>query len=162
MSRTRVKKAWSDACEECQQLKQFVVGEKITRMLDGCVKCSNSKDGSGFRTRECESCDFYCGEYGNCDSCNISKKCETCKEFKKTSLVILRDCYTLGSPKVGDTAFAETFTKNHKSMQANRPYKPAYWRIANEYDPGNFSVEQNSAKDFFSKCYTDTSLLFLM
>ncbi|KAG0008845.1 hypothetical protein BGZ80_002992, partial [Entomortierella chlamydospora] len=136
-SRTEEKKNWPDRCNECLQTKNREVGEKITALLEGCSECNNSRTGSRDWIRECESCDSYCGECGDCESCTMWIKCTACKDLRKTylaDLVILRDCYTYGSPKVGNTEFAETFAKNQKAMQA-RPYKPAYWRIANEYDP---------------------------
>ncbi|KAF9950239.1 hypothetical protein BGZ72_008071 [Mortierella alpina] len=46
------------------------------------------------------------------------------------------DCYTFGSPRVGNTVFAEAFASNQKISLSSSPYKPAYWRIAKEFDPG--------------------------
>ncbi|KAG0257544.1 hypothetical protein BG011_003904 [Mortierella polycephala] len=133
--RTRMKQRGRDDCDPCQRSKQDKVGKAITRMVEGCEVCKDSMDQEGVRMHKCESCDSYCGECGDCNSCNIGKYCKDCKEVRKTSLVILRDCYTFGSPKVGDTEFAETFAKNQKNIQAKGAYKPAYWRITNEYDP---------------------------
>ncbi|KAK3813001.1 MAG: hypothetical protein J3Q66DRAFT_403218 [Benniella sp.] len=63
-------------------------------------------------------------------------------------LLILRDCYTVASPKVGDSTFADEFARNHVHYCAQSPYKPTYWRIAADMDvvphlPPGFSVDSN-------------------
>ena len=54
-------------------------------------------------------------------------------------LLILRDCYTVASPKVGDSTFADEFARNHVHYCAQSPYKPTYWRIAADMDVGKDS-----------------------
>ncbi|KAF9571816.1 hypothetical protein EC968_010616 [Mortierella alpina] len=48
-----------------------------------------------------------------------------------SKLLVLRDCYTFGSPRVENTVFAKVFASNQK---ARNPYHASYWRIANEFD----------------------------
>ncbi|KAF9926833.1 hypothetical protein FBU30_003655 [Linnemannia zychae] len=48
-------------------------------------------------------------------------------------LLVLRDCYSIASPKIGDSVFANEFAKYQYEYCQASPYKSIYWRIvANE------------------------------
>ncbi|KAG0364818.1 hypothetical protein BC939DRAFT_476502 [Gamsiella multidivaricata] len=49
-------------------------------------------------------------------------------------LLVLRDCYSIASPKIGDSTFAEQFARNHLRFCCESPYKPTYWRIVADKD----------------------------
>ncbi|KAI8363538.1 Alpha/Beta hydrolase protein [Mortierella sp. GBAus27b] len=49
-------------------------------------------------------------------------------------LLVLRDCYTVASPKVGDSIFADEFARNHLHYCAQSPYKSTYWRLVADKD----------------------------
>ncbi|KAF9923983.1 hypothetical protein FBU30_005969 [Linnemannia zychae] len=49
-------------------------------------------------------------------------------------LVILRDCYSFASPKLGDTAFAKEFNRHQIHFMTKSPYKPIYYRVITEKD----------------------------
>ncbi|KAF9432876.1 hypothetical protein BGZ76_010195 [Entomortierella beljakovae] len=49
-------------------------------------------------------------------------------------LVILRDCYSIASPKIGDSIFAEEFARNQLVFCRESPYKSVYWRIVADKD----------------------------
>ncbi|KAF9348769.1 hypothetical protein BGX26_012852 [Mortierella sp. AD094] len=49
-------------------------------------------------------------------------------------LIILRDCYSFASPRLGDTPFAQEFDKHHTSYVEHSPYKPIYYRIMVDKD----------------------------
>lgn len=161
--RMREESGWPYCCLECWQNGQSEEDKAIINILKGCKKCKDKNKNPGLKTL-CENCYSDCGECGNCDSCNVGKYSKDCKDIKENTLVILRDCYTFGSPKVGDTEFAETFVRNQRSMQAKSPFKPTYWRVANEYDPGNSTVKQSLCQrlPLLSKCDADTNLLSSM
>lgn len=59
-------------------------------------------------------------------------------------LVVLRDCYAIGSPIVGDSSFAKRFGHNQESyIQNGNPgnrYKSVYWCIVNGNDLGTASL----------------------
>lgn len=52
-------------------------------------------------------------------------------------LMVLRDAYSVASPKLGDSVFAATFGKNHAQFCSQSAYKPAYWRLVADKDIGN-------------------------
>ncbi|KAG0257378.1 hypothetical protein BGZ95_005254, partial [Linnemannia exigua] len=83
------------------------------RLCTGCKDFMDSRpDAAGC---ECPESRF-CGECGNdgCAGCDMAKESQLCKMEKRDWPLVLRDCYTYGSPKVGDTKFAETFDKNQR------------------------------------------------
>ncbi|KAF8980136.1 hypothetical protein BGZ46_004594 [Entomortierella lignicola] len=49
-------------------------------------------------------------------------------------LIVLRDCYSVASPKVGDSTFAEKFAHNQFRFCQESPYKSVYWRIVADKD----------------------------
>ncbi|KAG0276005.1 hypothetical protein BGZ95_008127 [Linnemannia exigua] len=49
-------------------------------------------------------------------------------------LVILRDCYSFASPKLGDTAFAKEFDRHQIRFKDKSPYNPVYYRIITDQD----------------------------
>ncbi|KAF9197100.1 hypothetical protein BGZ50_000050 [Haplosporangium sp. Z 11] len=49
-------------------------------------------------------------------------------------LLVLRDCYSVASPKVGDTTFAKMFARNHLRFCDQSPYKTTYWRMVADMD----------------------------
>lgn len=121
--------------EGCANCKQRIDDKKKLFTNGGCVNCKSDKTTKSYggKLQRCKACD-YCDECGNCDYCRAGRKCPDYKKHKE--LVVLRDCYTFGSPKVGDAAFAKAFVDNQLRLQENSPYKPAYWRIANQGDLG--------------------------
>ncbi|KAF9952646.1 hypothetical protein BGZ70_000548 [Mortierella alpina] len=127
-----------EGCEPCKQLiddrtKEFNRG--------GCSDCKSDKTvkkdyGGGLQ--RCKACD-YCDECGSCDYCRARSHCPYSKNHME--LVVLRDCYTFGSPKVGDAAFAKAFVDDQLNLRRNSPYKPTYWRIVNQGDIGESSLD---------------------
>ncbi|KAG0000554.1 hypothetical protein BGZ65_004264 [Modicella reniformis] len=72
-------------------------------------------------------------------------------------LLVLRDCYTVASPKIGDSTFTEEFAHNHLRYCCQSPYKPTYWRIAADKDvvphlPPGYSVDPNEPCDRLFPC----------
>ncbi|KAF9165530.1 hypothetical protein BGX21_010769 [Mortierella sp. AD011] len=49
-------------------------------------------------------------------------------------LLVLRDCYSVASPKVGDSTFAEEFGRNQALFCSESPYRSVYWRIVADKD----------------------------
>ncbi|ORZ12452.1 hypothetical protein BCR41DRAFT_99942 [Lobosporangium transversale] len=49
-------------------------------------------------------------------------------------LLVLRDCYSVAAPNIGDSTFAEEFGRNELRYCQGSPYKPAYWRIVADKD----------------------------
>ncbi|KAF9109890.1 hypothetical protein BGX27_007033 [Mortierella sp. AM989] len=49
-------------------------------------------------------------------------------------LLVLRDCYSVASPKIGDSTFAEEFGRNQLLFCRESPYKSVYWRIVADKD----------------------------
>ncbi|KAG0007738.1 hypothetical protein BGZ80_004303, partial [Entomortierella chlamydospora] len=82
-----------------------------------CTGCKNFMDNEVNTTtceKENEEKKCFCGECGNCDDCKRLESCRWCKMGSKNWPVVLRGCYTFGSPKVGDEEFAKTFDENQK------------------------------------------------
>ncbi|KAG0265021.1 hypothetical protein BG011_005588 [Mortierella polycephala] len=49
-------------------------------------------------------------------------------------LLVLRDCYSVASPKFGDSTFAQVFARNHLRFCEQSPYKTTYWRLVADMD----------------------------
>ncbi|KAF9169903.1 hypothetical protein BGX21_010341 [Mortierella sp. AD011] len=49
-------------------------------------------------------------------------------------LIVLRDCYSYASPRVGDTPFAQEFDKHQTSYLEHSPHKPTYYRVIVDKD----------------------------
>ncbi|KAG0009466.1 hypothetical protein BGZ81_003376, partial [Podila clonocystis] len=69
-----------------------------------------------------------------------------------SELIVLRDAYSVASPKLGDSVFAATFGKNHAQFCRQSAYKPAYWRLVADKDivprmPPGCSVESKNPLD---------------
>ncbi|KAI9239643.1 MAG: hypothetical protein BYD32DRAFT_410520 [Podila humilis] len=67
-------------------------------------------------------------------------------------LIVLRDAYSVASPKLGDSVFAATFGKNHAQFCNQSAYKPAYWRLVADKDivprmPPGCSVDSKNPLD---------------
>ncbi|KAF8927861.1 hypothetical protein BGZ58_010069 [Dissophora ornata] len=72
-------------------------------------------------------------------------------------LLVLRDCYSIASPKVGDSTFAEEFGRNELRFALQSPYRTAYWRIVADKDvvprlPPGCSVDPNEPCDRIFPC----------
>ncbi|KAF9322190.1 hypothetical protein BG003_005353 [Podila horticola] len=69
-----------------------------------------------------------------------------------SDLMVLRDAYSVASPKLGDSVFAATFGKNHAQFCRQSAYKPAYWRLVADKDivprmPPGCSVDSKNPLD---------------
>ncbi|CAO3574643.1 unnamed protein product [Mortierella alpina] len=67
-------------------------------------------------------------------------------------LVLLRDCYSFASPKVGDTSFAQEFDKHHTQFLTHSSHRPVYYRVAVDKDlvprmPPGCSADPDDAKN---------------
>lgn len=51
-------------------------------------------------------------------------------------LIVLRDCYSVASPKIGDSIFANEFAKHQLDFCQASPYKSVYWRVVANEDIG--------------------------
>lgn len=58
-----------------------------------------------------------------------------------SDLIVLRDAYSVASPKLGDSGFAATFGRNHAQFCRQSAYKPAYWRLVADKDIGKFRFD---------------------
>ncbi|KAF9130535.1 hypothetical protein BGX30_013466 [Mortierella sp. GBA39] len=72
-------------------------------------------------------------------------------------LIVLRDCYSVASPKVGDSTFANEFAKHQLDFCQASPYKSVYWRVVANEDiiprlPPAISVGPNSDRKFPPPC----------
>ncbi|KAI1317276.1 hypothetical protein EDD11_008764 [Mortierella claussenii] len=64
-------------------------------------------------------------------------------------LLVLRDCYSVASPKIGDSMFAEQFAQNQVRFCHESPYKCTYWRTVADKDlvprlPPGISFDPNA------------------
>ncbi|KAF9950240.1 hypothetical protein BGZ72_008072, partial [Mortierella alpina] len=123
-------------CGPCKQLRKEMRDRAGEGYLSGCQKCEVGDERCRCGLRRCDDCYQYCGECGDCNYCNIGKDCEECKRLKEPNLVVLRDCYTFGSPRIGDTVFAEAFAANQNAIHGDLHYghKSTHWRVATEND----------------------------
>ncbi|KAF9542742.1 hypothetical protein EC957_001723 [Mortierella hygrophila] len=72
-------------------------------------------------------------------------------------LIVLRDCYSVASPKIGDSTFANEFAKHQLDFCQASPYKSVYWRVVANEDiiprlPPAISVGPNSDRKFPPPC----------
>ncbi|KAF9129243.1 hypothetical protein BGW39_004331 [Mortierella sp. 14UC] len=51
-------------------------------------------------------------------------------------LIVLRDCYSVASPKLGDSIFADEFARHQNAFCQASPYKSVYWRLVANEDIG--------------------------
>jgi hypothetical protein len=163
-SRERRRVTWTNKCNTCSTRWE----EMWNAACRGCKNFMDTKaDPTACEKSDGTSC--FCGDCSQCDDCKNMKECEQCKKRRIVwPWILLRDCYTFASPKVGDTEFAKEFDKNQRKafekivadrMKAKTEgdssgrqlYSwPAYWRIANEFDLGKIAVVQNYRRLFFS------------
>ncbi|KAK3844779.1 MAG: hypothetical protein J3R72DRAFT_418983 [Linnemannia gamsii] len=64
---------------------------------------------------------------------------------------VLRDCYSVASPKLGDSTFANEFARHQNAFCQASPYKSVYWRLVANEDivprlPPAGSVDPNTPK----------------
>ncbi|KAF9327993.1 hypothetical protein BG006_008766 [Podila minutissima] len=75
-----------------------------------------------------------------------------------SDLVVLRDAYSVASPKLGDSGFAATFGRNHAQFCRQSAYKPAYWRLVADKDivprmpPGCSADSKNPLDHLLAPC----------
>ncbi|KAF9100788.1 hypothetical protein BGX29_006256 [Mortierella sp. GBA35] len=72
-------------------------------------------------------------------------------------LVILRDCYSFASPKLGDTAFAKEFDRHHTQFMNQSPFKPVYYRVITDNDiipkmPPSCSTDPDDLRERLFPC----------
>ncbi|KAF9955012.1 hypothetical protein BGZ72_004098 [Mortierella alpina] len=72
-------------------------------------------------------------------------------------LIHLRDCYSIASPKLGDSGFAKEFAQNQLHFCSQSPYKTTYWRMVADKDivphmPPGISVDPNEPNDSIFPC----------
>ncbi|KAF9202696.1 hypothetical protein BGZ49_007169 [Haplosporangium sp. Z 27] len=72
-------------------------------------------------------------------------------------LIVLRDCYSFASPRLGDTPFAKEFDKNHTRYFENSPYKPVYYRVMVDKDivpmlPPSCNAEMDEGRERMFPC----------
>ncbi|KAG0260750.1 hypothetical protein BG011_001647 [Mortierella polycephala] len=56
------------------------------------------------------------------------------KNDAESDLLILRDCYSFASPKLGDTGFAQEFDRHHVQFHQRSAHKPMYYRVITDMD----------------------------
>ncbi|KAK3848307.1 MAG: hypothetical protein J3R72DRAFT_428745 [Linnemannia gamsii] len=76
---------------------------------------------------------------------------------EQDNLVILRDCYSFASPKLGDTAFAKEFDRHHTRFMEKSPYKSVYYRIITDKDivprmPPSCSTDPDDLRERLFPC----------
>lgn len=74
-------------------------------------------------------------------------------------LMVLRDAYSVASPKLGDSVFAATFGKNHAQFCNQSAYKPAYWRLVADKDIGKPQFGRKTCPMQPLNFHTDTHFL---
>ncbi|KAF9574386.1 hypothetical protein EC968_006721 [Mortierella alpina] len=72
-------------------------------------------------------------------------------------LINLRDCYSIASPKLGDSAFAKEFAQNQLHFSSQSPYKTTYWRMVADKDivphmPPGISVNPEEPNERIFPC----------
>jgi hypothetical protein len=72
-------------------------------------------------------------------------------------LVILRDCYSFASPKLGDTPFVKEFDEHQLRFMEKSPYKPVYYRVITEKDivpmmPPSCSTDPDDPRERLFPC----------
>ncbi|KAF9955347.1 hypothetical protein BGZ65_003435 [Modicella reniformis] len=110
----RAYKACKD-CKECQNLNPSdnPIKWKFCKNCDGCRNIR-----MGPNCQDCiqrKKCN-HCGSCEVCRDCEDRINCDHCITCHDHDLVALRDCYTMGAPKVGDSSFAEKFAENQKNF----------------------------------------------
>ncbi|KAF9130548.1 hypothetical protein BGW39_002958 [Mortierella sp. 14UC] len=73
------------------------------------------------------------------------------------NLVILRDCYSFASPKLGDTAFAKEFDLHQTRFMDKSPYRPVYYRVITDKDiiprmPPSCSTDPDDLRERLFPC----------
>ncbi|CAO3564881.1 unnamed protein product [Mortierella alpina] len=126
----------TEDCARCKQQRKDMKDKAGDGYLWGCQTCKEGGQRCECGLKRCENCYQYCGECGNCSYCDIGKNCKECKKLREPSLVVLRDCYTFGCPRIGDTVFAKAVAKNQSVIHADPHYrhKSTHWRVATEND----------------------------
>ncbi|KAF9574235.1 hypothetical protein EC968_007159 [Mortierella alpina] len=105
---------WQDlmklACKGCTNFMKAKFDRK-----DDPFKCTNKKaPGKHCFRADCGQCDKF-HPMKDCNKCPPMTDCEKCNKRRKYwPWIVLRDCYTFASPKVGDTEFARAFDKNQR------------------------------------------------
>ncbi|KAF9279448.1 hypothetical protein BGZ68_007906 [Mortierella alpina] len=72
-------------------------------------------------------------------------------------LIHLRDCYSIASPKLGDSEFAKEFAQNQLHFSTQSPYKTTYWRMVADKDivphmPPGINVNPKKPNDRIFPC----------
>lgn len=72
-------------------------------------------------------------------------------------LVILRDCYSFASPKLGDTPFVKEFDQHQIRFMEKSPYKPIYYRVITDKDiipkmPPSCSTDPDDLRERLFPC----------
>ncbi|KAF9986501.1 hypothetical protein BGZ75_001762 [Mortierella antarctica] len=72
-------------------------------------------------------------------------------------LIYLRDCYSIASPKLGDSGFAKEFAQNQLHFSSQSPHKTTYWRMVADKDivphmPPGINVNPNEPEDRIFPC----------
>ncbi|KAF9937084.1 hypothetical protein BGZ67_001647 [Mortierella alpina] len=114
---------------------------EISQVLSGCTKCSEQKE-TPLPDTLCENCHTSCRQCGQCEPCK-KEKCERYLnwDIETKRMLVLRDCYTFASPKVGNKTFAQQFERNRTEwarQSSDRPVKAVesqYWRVVVDDDP---------------------------
>ncbi|KAF9571421.1 hypothetical protein EC968_000636 [Mortierella alpina] len=140
--RMREEAGYDYCCLENWQQVQTDKAKKIIQVLSHCNECSKQENEDGSSSDSlCENCHTSCRQCGQCEPC----KKEKCQRYLDREVgikrpLVLRDCYTFGSPKVGDSTFAKQFEQNRKDWAkptSARPVKSTesqHWRVAVQGD----------------------------
>ncbi|KAG9319597.1 hypothetical protein KVV02_004552 [Mortierella alpina] len=118
------------------QLLKTVFNDESARNMHHCRQCRHC---SGARASNDDEGD---GECGQCEPCK-KEKCERYLnwDIETKRMLVLRDCYTFASPKVGNGTFAQQFERNRTEWARQSPDRPVkavesqYWRVVVDDDP---------------------------
>ncbi|KAF9183452.1 hypothetical protein BGZ51_004026 [Haplosporangium sp. Z 767] len=121
-------------CLEGWQAQQSEDDREITQVLSGCKKCSEQEE-TTLRNTPCDKCHTSCKQCGQCEPCK-KEKCERYLNLvvEPKNWLVLRDCYTFASPKVGNSTFAQQFARNRIEW-ARSNAESQYWRVVVDGDP---------------------------
>ncbi|KAF9181094.1 hypothetical protein BGZ51_007318 [Haplosporangium sp. Z 767] len=78
--------------------------------------------------------DKHTADRANADNKKQHKNRTVHKNDGESDLLILRDCYTFASPKLGDTRFAQEFDRHHVQFHQRSAYKSMYYRVITDMD----------------------------
>ncbi|KAF9916075.1 hypothetical protein BX616_004675 [Lobosporangium transversale] len=113
----------------------------------------HTKDGKGEKYKECKERK----EDESSESDGQHDHQHEQHEESTDQLLILRDCYTFASPKIGNSKFAKEFDEHHVRFHSKSCYKPVLYRVAIDLDvvprlPPGCSTDPDDTRERMFPC----------